>query len=176
MQMDDRTFQNLLLDSQVLATKDETKWNIDTLQDLIEGPFLNPKRMEEAIKASRYMRKLISFFHPFAHRYSDLAKSKSNSRWVKLGCQLINTLLSTPEGIRFLGEDEFMGQITKCFAQLDPVSVPVLALLPRSHRRLQLNATQTQDALFSKKRMQDTLTYGYFEMLGVMSKRKEGVE
>lgn len=126
MQMDDRTFQNLLLDSQVLATKDETKWNFDTLQDLIEGPFLNPKRMEEAIKASRYMRKLISFFHPFAHRYSDLAKSKSNIRWVKLGCQLINTLLSTPEGIRFLGEDEFMGQITKCFAQLDPVSILVL--------------------------------------------------
>ena len=24
--------------------------------------------------------------------------------------------------------------------------------------------------------MQDTLTYGYFEMLGILSKRKEGIE
>lgn len=122
MQMDDKTFQSLLLDSQVLATKDQTKWSFDTLQDLIEGPLLNPKRMEETIKASRYMRKLISFFHPFAHRFSDLAKSRSNMRWVKLGCMLMNTLLSSPEGIRFLGEDEFMSQIMKSFAQLDPVS------------------------------------------------------
>ena len=74
MQMDDRSFQTLLLDSQVLAVKDQTKWNFDILQDLIEGPLLNPKRMEEAIKASRYLRKLISFFHPFAHRFSDLSK------------------------------------------------------------------------------------------------------
>ncbi|KAI0697900.1 Rapamycin-insensitive companion of mTOR, N-term-domain-containing protein [Cytidiella melzeri] len=159
MQMDDRGFQALLLDSQVLATKDQTKWNFDILQDLIEGPLLNPKRMEEAIKASRYMRKLISFYHPFAHRFSDLSKSKSNIRWVKLGCMLMNTLLSSTEGIRFLSEDELMSQIMKSFAQLDP-----------------LNATQTQDALFSKKRMQDTLTYGYFEMLGILSKRKEGLE
>jgi rapamycin-insensitive companion of mTOR len=122
MQMDDRSFQTLLLDSQILATKDQTKWNFDTLQDLIEGPLLNPKRLEEAIKASRYMKKLISFYHPFAHRFSELAKSKSNSRWVKLGCALLNTLLSSTEGIRFLGEDEFMSQIVKCFAQLDPVS------------------------------------------------------
>ncbi|KAI0346017.1 hypothetical protein BDW22DRAFT_1353679 [Trametopsis cervina] len=159
MQMDERGFQAFLLDSQVLATKDQTKWSFDILQDLIEGPLLNPKRMEEAIKASRYMRKLMSFFHPFAHRFSDLAKSKSNMRWVKLGCTLMNTLLASAEGLRFLSEDEFMPQIVKSFAQLDP-----------------LNATQTQDSLFSKKRMQDTLTYGYFEMLGVLSRRKEGLE
>lgn len=131
--MDDKNFQVLLLDSQVLATKDQTKWSFDILQDLIEGPLLNPKRMEEAIKASRYMKKLISFFHPFAHRFSDLSKSKSNMRWVKLGCMLMNTLLSSPEGIRFLGEDEFMGQIMKCFAQLDPVSVSSLRPTSRSH-------------------------------------------
>lgn len=60
----------------VMITKDQTKWNFDILQDLIEGPLLNPKRMEEAIKVSRYIRKLMSFFHPFSHRFSDLAKTK----------------------------------------------------------------------------------------------------
>ena len=77
MQMDDRTFQANLLDTQVMLTKDHNKWNFETLQDLVEGPFHNPKRMEEAIKVSRYVKKLMSFFHPFAHRFSDLsAKTK----------------------------------------------------------------------------------------------------
>ncbi|EKM51823.1 uncharacterized protein PHACADRAFT_199326 [Phanerochaete carnosa HHB-10118-sp] len=159
LQMDDKTFQTLLLDSQVMTTKDQTKWNFDVLQDLMEGPFLNPKRMEEAIKVSRYVRKLISFFHPFSRRFSDLAKSKSNIRWIKLGCLLMNALLASSEGTRFLQEDELLGQILKSFAQLDPS-----------------NALQNQDALFSKRRMLETLTYGYFEMLGTLSKRKEGLE
>ena len=93
MQMDDKTFQNLLLETQVrtcpdgnsqctqsypfaqvMVTKDHTKWNLDMLQELIEGPLLNHKRMEEAIKVSRYIRKLMAFFHPFSHRFSDLSK------------------------------------------------------------------------------------------------------
>ena len=122
MQMDDKAFQTLLLDSQVMTTKDQTKWNYDVLFDLMEGPFLNPKRMEEAIKVSRYVKKLISFFHPFSHRFSDLAKTKLNIRWIRLGCLLLSALLSTTEGVRFLQEDEFLPQIVKCFAQLDPVS------------------------------------------------------
>lgn len=121
--MDDKTFQTLLLDSQVMTTKDQTKWVYDLLLDLIEGPFLHPKRMEEAIKVSRYIRKLMSFYHPFNHRFSDLAKSQSNIRWVRLGCQLLNALMASAEGLRFLAEDEFMGQLVRGFAQLDPVSV-----------------------------------------------------
>jgi rapamycin-insensitive companion of mTOR len=59
-----------------MLTKDYTKWSFDTLQELIEGPLLNPKRMEEAIKVSRFIRRLMSFFHPFSHRFSDMAKLK----------------------------------------------------------------------------------------------------
>jgi len=59
-----------------MLTKDHTKWNFDSLLDLIEGPLLNPKRMEEAIKVSRFIRRLTSFFHPFSHRFSDLPRGK----------------------------------------------------------------------------------------------------
>lgn len=41
---------------------------------------------------------------------------------------------------------------------------------------LQFNGAPISDPIFSKKRMQETLTSGYFEMLGTMSKRKEGLE
>lgn len=111
-----------------MTTKDQTKWNFEVLQDLIEGPFLSPKRMEEAIKVSRYIRKLMSFFHPFSHRFSDLSKSKSNIRWVRLGCLFIASLLASPDGLRFLTEDDFLNQIVKSFAQLDPVSILLTVL------------------------------------------------
>ena len=76
LQMDDKAFQAAQLETQVTATKDHTRWNYDTLLDLVEGPLLNPKRMEEAIKVSKFIKRLMSFFHPFAHRFSDLKRVK----------------------------------------------------------------------------------------------------
>ncbi|EGN98236.1 hypothetical protein SERLA73DRAFT_169260 [Serpula lacrymans var. lacrymans S7.3] len=160
MQMDDKTFQSSLLEAQVTLTKDHTKWNFEMLHDLIEGPLLNPKRLEEAIKASRFMRRLMSFFHPFSHRFSDMPRKQPNIRWIRLGCSLLTTLLAIPDGIRFLAsEDDFLKQIVKSFAQLDP-----------------FNGTPESDPIFSKTRIAETLTYGYLEMLGVLSKHPEGIE
>lgn len=92
MQMDDKTFQACLLETQVLMTiflergylispqvtitKDYTKWNFETLQEIIDGPLLNPKRMEEAIRGSRFMRRLVSFFHPFSRQFSDIKRTR----------------------------------------------------------------------------------------------------
>jgi rapamycin-insensitive companion of mTOR len=43
-------------------------------------------------------------------------------RWVKLGCTLLTTLLASPDGRRFLStEDDLLKQLTRSFAQLDPV-------------------------------------------------------
>jgi len=36
--------------------------------------------------------------------------------------------------------------------------------------------TAESEPIFSKKKVSDTLTYGYLEMLGTLSKYKEGVE
>lgn len=61
-----------------MLTKDHTVWKFDLLQELIEGPLLNPKRLEEAIKVSRFIRRLLSFFHPFGSgmKFSDLPRTK----------------------------------------------------------------------------------------------------
>lgn len=159
LQMDDKTFQAALLETQVMLTKDHNKWNFETLLDLIEGPLLNPKRMEEAIKLSRFLRRLMNFFHPFNHRFSDLERNKTNLRWVKLGCTLLTTLLASPDGRRFLAsEDDLLNELTRSFAQLDP-----------------FNGAPESDPIFSKKRVSETLTYGYLEMLGTLSKHKEGI-
>ena len=96
--------------------------------------------MEEAVKLSpRFLRRLMTFFHPFTHRFSDIERNKvstketthvictdypwqANMRWVKLGCTLLTTLLASSDGQRFLSsDDDLLKQLTRSFAQLDPV-------------------------------------------------------
>ncbi|KAJ7761527.1 Rapamycin-insensitive companion of mTOR, N-term-domain-containing protein [Mycena maculata] len=164
MQMDDKTFQSSLLDTQVMTSKNYADWKFDLLQELIEGPLLNPKRLEELIKVSRFIRRLLSFFHPFGSgispKFCDLARKPPNQRWVRLGCSLLTTLAASPDGVRYLStEDPFLSQIMKSFAQLDPS-----------------NAVPDSEPLFSKRRVAEKLTYGYLVMLGTLSKTKEGIE
>ncbi|KAL5482443.1 hypothetical protein ACEPAI_9037 [Sanghuangporus weigelae] len=164
MQMDDKTFQSSIIDTQVMLTRDYTKWNYEVLLELIEGPLLNPKRLEEAIKVSKFVKRLMTFFHPECRRFSDIPKKpKTNLKWVKLGCTLLTTLMANPDGVRYLAtDDEFLPQIVKGFRQLDPLYGP--------------NAAPDFDPIFSKKRIEETLTAGYLEMLGTLSKHKDGLE
>lgn len=75
MQMDDKAFQTSIIDTQVmLAPRDHQKWNFDILFALVEGPLRNAKRMEEAIRVTKFMRRLMSFFHPFNNRFSEIKK------------------------------------------------------------------------------------------------------
>ncbi|KIY71243.1 hypothetical protein CYLTODRAFT_140340 [Cylindrobasidium torrendii FP15055 ss-10] len=160
MQMDDKVFQAYILDTQVIYAKDHTKWNFEMLIELIEGPLLNPKRLEEAMKGTKFIRRLMAFFYPESHRFSDMPKIKANGKWVRLGCSVLTTLLASPDGVRYLAtEDLFLKQIVKGFAQLDP-----------------FNGVQDADPIFSKKRVQETMTSGYLEMLGTLSRQKEGIE
>lgn len=80
MQIDDAHFRNLLLETQVLSTKDHTRWSLDILIGLLEGPLLNPRRLDEAMRASKFMRRLLSFFHPFGYRYGEISKTAKVSR------------------------------------------------------------------------------------------------
>lgn len=73
--MDDKAFQTSIIDTQVmLAPRDHQKWNFDILFALVEGPLRNAKRMEEAIRVTKFMRRLMSFFHPFNNRFSEIKK------------------------------------------------------------------------------------------------------
>lgn len=67
-----------------MLTREHAKWNYDTLLDLIEGPLLNSKRLEEAIKVSKFVKRLMTFFHPLSRRFSDIKKSKVILHWTFL--------------------------------------------------------------------------------------------
>ncbi|KAL4732349.1 hypothetical protein ACLX1H_001364 [Fusarium chlamydosporum] len=63
---DDATFRQLLIDSNVLNSSNYAKWNWETIIKIIDGPLQSGKRLEEAIKASKFMKRIISFYRYFS--------------------------------------------------------------------------------------------------------------
>ncbi|KAK6906421.1 hypothetical protein I203_100406 [Kwoniella mangroviensis CBS 8507] len=159
LQVEDKQFQQMIVDSGLLLHRDHTKWNYEIIVDLIEGPLLNPKRLDEAIKATKFVRRLFSFFHPYNYRFADIKRTRPNHKWVKLGCSLISTMLSSPEGIKYITEDKLLKQMLDCFNELD-----------------QYVGQPTAQPIFARDRLENTLTYGYFEMIGTLSRHREGMK
>ncbi|WVQ86186.1 hypothetical protein IAT38_008354 [Cryptococcus sp. DSM 104549] len=159
LQIEDKQFQQMIVDSGLLLHRDHTKWNYEVIMDLVEGALLNPRRLDEAIRATKFIRRLFSFFHPYNNRFSVVKRTRPNHKWVRLGCSLLSTMLSTAEGLRFLTEDKFMKQLLDCFNELD-----------------QYVGQPTAQPLFARDRLENTLTYGYFEMIGTLSKHNEGMK
>lgn len=156
---DDATFRQLLLDSYVLSSSNYTKWDWDIILKLIEGPLTNGKRLEEAVKASKFVKRIMSFYRPFKYRFSTLQSSRSSQRYIRTGCALMHTLLQSPEGVRYLTDNKLLRQIAECLAQCDPTS-----------------GLTAQDPVFSKDGLADTLSGGYFPMLGVLSGDQKGIQ
>lgn len=142
-----------------MYTKDHTKWNYALLLELVEGPLRNSRRLEEAFKVSKFGRRLLSFLHPYNRRFADIKKTRPNRKWIRLATALIDTLLSTEDGIRILYEDKLLRQIADSFAELD-----------------QYAGQPSPNPFFSKSRIENTLSVGYFDMLGVLSKHPEGIK
>ncbi|KAJ3178983.1 hypothetical protein HDU87_003252 [Geranomyces variabilis] len=157
IQIDDVHFKIMLADlEKVLGSKEYTKWNWDTIIELIQGPLLNPKRFDEAIKSTKVVKRIISFFRPLNYQFSNVKRNKSSAKYIRTGCELMKTLLATSDGIRYLSENKLLGEIAECFAQLDPA------------------ATQTDEIVFSKERMETTLAGEYFTFLGILTASPEG--
>ncbi|ETN42624.1 uncharacterized protein HMPREF1541_01781 [Cyphellophora europaea CBS 101466] len=156
--IDGDQFRQLIAESQVLNHTSYIKWRWDVILGLIEGPLTNAKRLDEAIKSSKFMKRVTGFYRPFKHRFSDVRSNQFNQRYVRYGCALIKTLLQTQIGIQYLAESKVLRQIAECLAQVDPQS----------------GLTSTSPH-FDRYQMTETLSGGYFAMLGSLSSTAEGI-
>lgn len=119
--MDEIQFRSLLVETQVVSTVNYLKWKWDLINDIIEGPLLNPRRLEDAIKPTKFLKRLIGFYRPFKYRFSEAKNTKPNQRYVRTGCALLKCLLQTGEGRQYLLESKLLRQLAECLAQLDRV-------------------------------------------------------
>ena len=156
--LDEVQFRQYILDTQVLSTPSWNKWRWDLINDLIEGPLLNPKRLDDAIKATKFLKRLTTFYRPFKWRFADIRNTKPNQRYVRTGCALMKTLLHNPEGVTFLAEGKLMRQIAECVAHLDRMS-----------------GLTSSNPIFTSYRLSETLTGGYFSLIGALSSDPKGI-
>ena len=157
--MDSERFRQLMLETQVINHSSYLKWKWDLLSGLIEGPLTNPKRLDEAIKTAKFMKRVVGFYRPFKQRFCNVRNTRPNQRYVRTGCALIKTLMQTSLGMQYLAESKLLRQIAECLAQIDPQS----------------GLTSTMP-LFDRDRMAETLSVGYFAMLGALSSTLDGVQ
>ncbi|KAL5615032.1 hypothetical protein BROUX41_005097 [Berkeleyomyces rouxiae] len=155
---DEGTFRQMLIDSNVLNSSNYGKWKWDIILKIVEGPLHIGKRVDEAMKASKFLKRLMSFYRPFKYRFSEIKNTRNTQKYVKVGCALMYALLQSSEGRKILSESKFLRQLSECLAQCDPTS----------------GATY-QFPMFSKNRLTDTLCGGYFPMLGVLSGDSHGL-
>lgn len=120
---DEGTFRQMLLDTQVMSSGNYLKWKWDIILKVIEGPLLNGKRVDEALKAApKFIKRIVSFYRPFKYKFAEVRNTRPNQKYVKVGCAFIHTLLQTVEGVKYLTDSKLLRQIAECLAQCDPVS------------------------------------------------------
>lgn len=120
--LDEATFRQMMLDTNVIGSTNYLKWDWNTILKIIEGPLLNGKRLDEAIKASKFIKRITSFYRPFKFKFAEVRNTKPNQKYVRVGCALLRTLLQTNEGVRYLADNKLLRQVAECLAQSDPVS------------------------------------------------------
>ncbi|KAK8220800.1 Rapamycin-insensitive companion of mTOR, N-term-domain-containing protein [Phyllosticta capitalensis] len=158
-QIDEAQFRNLMTDARVLETPNYQKWRWDIIQGILDGPLYNPKRLDEALRATKFVHRLINFFRPFKNRFSILKNTRPNQRYVRAGCSLMRALLNSPDGTKYLMDSKPVRQLGECLSHFDRMS-----------------GLTSEEPIFSAVRMSETLVGGYFAMLGELSKSPEGVK
>ncbi|SCU97840.1 LADA_0H08680g1_1 [Lachancea dasiensis] len=154
--IDEVRFKRMVYDTKVLQTKDFTLWNWGTLSDLIEGPLLNPRRLEELAKGTKFFRRLLVFYRPMRYRFSRIrSTSRLAARCVHVGCQLFKTLTATSEGMRILYDD------TKLLPQMASLLFKAME-------------GQLAGNVFSEDSLSNTVCSGYFKFLGTLSDSSRG--
>lgn len=156
--LDDTTFRQLLIDSGVLNSSNYAKWDWDIIMKIIDGPLQIGKRLEEAVRASKFMKRIMSFYRPFKYKFAEVKNTRNTQKYIRAGCALMHSLLQSNEGVTMLADSKLVRQIAECLAQCDPTS-----------------GLTAQFPLFAKDRLTDTLCNGYLAMLGVLTGDPKGL-
>lgn len=157
--MDLKLFTQAVLDTGVPNHTNYAKWNWNLINNLIDGPLTNQKLLDDTLKTSKFVKRLVRFYQPFKWRFSVIRNTRPNQRYVRTGCALIRALCQTPLGVQYLSENKLVRQIAECLAQFDKYS-----------------GLTSESPLFDRHNMIDYLTAGYFAMLGALSESVEGIQ
>lgn len=155
--VDDMEFRRMVYDSKVLQTKNFASWNWNVIQELLEGPLLNPKQLDELVKSTKFIRRLLIFYRPLRLRFANVDKgTRLSQRYVQVGCHFFRMLTSTSVGMKILADD------TKIIPQLTSLLF----------RAMEGNTT---DNIVDANTLKTKVVGGYFKFVGVLTESQNGV-
>lgn len=156
-EVEDAKFRKMVYDSRVLQTKDFSKWNWNLIMELVEGPLLNVKQLDELVKSTKFIRRLLIFYRPQRLRFSAIDKgARFSQRYIQVGCEFFRMLTSTPVGLKILMDD------TKIISQL-------ASLLYRAMEG------HTSGNIINERSLDRKLVSGYFKFIGVLTQSYNGI-
>lgn len=153
--MDDVAFRGMLRDSMVTTTKELGMWQAPVIKELLEGPLLDPRRFDEALHGTKFVRRLVSFFRPSSARYAALRPGDAARRWTEVAVSLFTVLVAHADGLQLLAEDRFLSELADAW---------------------ELAAQGAPESLFSETQWQHTAVRGYFDMVHVLATHTYGAE
>ncbi|KAI9223879.1 Rapamycin-insensitive companion of mTOR, middle domain-containing protein [Blastocladiella britannica] len=158
--MDDNAFRAMLNDSGVLAGKSReyTRWDWGVIGELLQGPLLNPRRVDEVLRSSKFFKRLASFFRPSKRLFCDLPSNRNNVRYIKIGDSLVTCLLASSDGQIFLRENRLLHDVAAALAGFDPS-----------------REGSSSHLMLAVSRLEKTLTMGYFTIVGSMARFEAGI-
>lgn len=159
--IEDVEFKAMIANTRVLTVKEFEDWNWGLLLNLIQGPFSNPKRFDELLeKNPKFLKRILSFYRPFKFRFCNISlHSKNASKYINIGCQLLEMFLGLESGVKYLLNNKLLPQLSEIFAQIDPYS-----------------GVETKDPILAKKRLENTVSIGYLKFIGVLSSNNSGLK
>ncbi|KAI8055952.1 Rapamycin-insensitive companion of mTOR, N-term-domain-containing protein [Syncephalis plumigaleata] len=124
--------------TQVLTVKDGTKWDWELISELFMTTLKLPKYLDDALRGGHFMKRLLGFYHP-ASGFPQLPMNLDNMKYIKIGHNILETLLMNADGQRFLRESELLREIALYLAQMIPTPGGDASVLTR----IEVNKTLT---------------------------------
>eukprot|EP01028_Stygiella_incarcerata_P007779 TRINITY_DN324_c2_g1_i2.p1 TRINITY_DN324_c2_g1~~TRINITY_DN324_c2_g1_i2.p1 ORF type:complete len:949 (+),score=240.97 TRINITY_DN324_c2_g1_i2:155-3001(+) len=152
-------------DTNVVLTKDYTKWDWDLIRKLLRGPLLNnASTLEEVMGKTKFTKRLLSFFRPEKRRFSVIPFFTANEQlYTETGKALLETIVSTELGLVTLRNSKILNQVYFALhieAEGEDVGAG--------------DREEPSGRWFSRAQAQKTMTRDYFQLIGLLSNLSRG--
>jgi hypothetical protein len=68
------------------------------INEILEGNLLTPQRLEDSMKKTKFIKRLLNFFMPSKQNFINMEWREENLPFARAGYNLIKTLLASKEG------------------------------------------------------------------------------
>ena len=164
--IDDAQYLNLINRSQV--AKEVTKWDWDTIFEIISGPITVPLRFMHP-QSQKFLKNIIGYFMPSKGLFSVLPWHETNFIKARVGSLLMSILLAQEEGITLLSttysesffvvRKSYMGELSDALDE---------------EIKYEETKVNTPSRIFSAERIKCCMSREYFKWLGIFMSNRSG--